>query len=191
MTTPRTPITTLFLPLAFLAVLLTACGDDSGGSASSDGIAAEAPADVDTSNATPGGVGHWSALELCSLSDPEAVAQLFPGKNIVEATGLDDPDWSVCLYNDTDADPLAPESTLLTISTNDWDGTEFADSATPLDLEGAEQSVLFDNFDGSDANVLVAVGDVSLSVTYDIGTDGGAELGEQIATTWLKAQNAG
>jgi hypothetical protein len=29
------------------------------------------------------------------------------------------------------------------------------------------------------------------SMTYDIGTAGGPELGEQIATTWLEAQSAG
>lgn len=192
MTTPRQPIALLFLLLALPALLLAGCGDDSDGSgASGDGPTADAPGDVDTSTATVGGIGHWSALELCALAEPADVGALFPGKTVVEATGIDDPDWSACIWKDADADPLSPESTLLAVNSNDWDGTEFADSATPLNLAGADQSVLFDNFDGSDATVLVAVGDVSLSVAYEIGLDGGAELGEQIATTWLEAQNAG
>ena len=114
MPTNRRLIVTLLLPLAAFTVLLAGCGDDSGDSgpdAGSSSDAAESSVGADTSDATPGGVGHWSALELCSLSDPDAVGALFPGTDVVEATGIDDPDWSACTWKDPDADPLAPEST--------------------------------------------------------------------------------
>ena len=134
---------------------------------------------------TGGGKGHWSAAQLCSLTDETAVGALFTGVDIEESPGIDDADWSACVWKDADGGAVSPN--LFTINNRDHDGAEFADSFEPLDLPGANQSVFAENFGGTSA-VLATVGDQLLEVDFEPGTVGGRELAVAIAQAWMATQ---
>jgi hypothetical protein len=172
-------------------VALTMLVGCSGGETSSVGNTSESSRNNQSSSDVGGGAGHWTASELCSLSDREAVAELFPGANVVEHPGLDSRDSSACVYKDADVDPLSPESNLVTIGQRDYEGTGFSDVAEPRDVAGADEAVFFADFDGSDASYIVTVDDQLLSVDFDIGTVGGDDFAESIVGAWVAVQSAG
>ena len=161
--------------LATAGLLLTACGgdDSSGGAKEADGGL--------------GSKGHWSAAQLCSLAAVSDVTTIFPGVNVEEAAGIDDPDWSACLWTDKDKDILDPTGTLLTVSNRSHDGTPFSDSFEQLSIAGADQAVFVEDFGGPSA-ILVAVGDQVLDLSYPKGASGARELAERIATQWVGLQ---
>jgi hypothetical protein len=168
------------LVIVALAVMVSCGSDDTGGADNSN----------ESSNVVGGGAGHWSASELCSLSDPDALADLFPDANVVENPGLDSPDSSACVYKDADLDPLSPESNLVTIGQASYEGTGFSDTAERREVPGADEAVFFADFDGSDASFIVTVGDQLLSVDFEIGTAGGDDFAESIVGAWVTAQSA-
>ena len=175
-TTPRrtTFRRTATITLMATGLLLAACGgDDGGGSKEADGGL--------------GAAGHWSAAQLCSLASVDDVTGLFPGVTVEEAAGIDDPDWSACLWTDKDKDILDPTGTLLTVSNRSHDGTPFSDSFEQLSIAGADQAVFVEDFGGPSA-ILVAVGDQVLDLSYPKGTSGARELAERIATQWVGLQ---
>jgi len=150
---------------------LFGCGGDSGSSAAPQ---------------VGGGVGHWTADQLCSLTDEAAVGALFPGVKIRERAGIDDADWSACVWKDADGGPL--DLSLFTVSNRDHDGGEFSDSFEPLNLLGAEQSVYVEDFAGVSA-VLVAIGGQLLDISFELGTAGGRGLAVAIAEAWIATQS--
>ena len=157
-----------------MSAVLAACGgDDGGGSKEADGGL--------------GAAGHWSAAQLCSLASVDDVTGLFPGVTVEEAAGIDDPDWSACLWTDKDKDILDPTGTLLTVSNRSHDGTPFSDSFEQLSIAGADQAVFIEDFGGPSA-ILVAVGDQVLDLSYPQGTSGARELAERIAAQWVGLQ---
>jgi len=175
------------LAIVVLAMMVGCGGDDSSGADNSN----DSSGSSESSSDVGGGVGHWTASELCSLSDPDAVAGLFPDANVVEIPGLDSADSSACVYMDAGLDPLSPESNLATIGQRDYEGTGFSDAAEPREVTGADEAVFFADFDGSDASYIVTVGDQLLSVEFEIGTAGGDDFAESIVGAWVTAQSAG
>ncbi len=175
-----------FLPAIVALAMMAGCGGgDTGGADSSN----ESSGSNESSSDVGGGSGHWTASELCSLSDPDAVAELFPDTNVVENPGLDSPDASACVYKDADLDPLSPESNLVTIGQRDYEGTGFSDTAERREVPGADEAVFFADFDGSDASYIVTVDGQLLSVDFEIGTAGGVDFAESIVGAWITAQS--
>lgn len=136
-----------------------------------------------------GGAGHWSAAQLCTLTDLATMGALFPGVDVVESTGIDEPDWSRCAWDDASIDPLDPASTLFGVDQRDHQGQTFSDSFETIDVPGADQAVFAETFDSDTMSVvLVAVGDQQLSVEFVKDTVGAREVAELVATTWVAMQ---
>lgn len=168
--------------------------DDSTADTTADDMAAGA---ADTGSGTAGveqdggygGAGHWSAAQLCTLNDLMTMGALFPGVEIVESTGIDDPDHSACLWDNAAIDPLDPASTLFTISQTPHTGITFDDSFETLDIPGADQAVFGETlYTDSESGMLIAVGDQLLTIEYVKGTAGAREVAELIATLWVSMQ---
>lgn len=153
----------------------TASGDEGGGEGEQD--------------AGFGGDGHWTAAQLCSLADLAMMGALFPGVEVVESTGIDDPDWSHCSWKDAGIDQYDPASKLFGVSNTDHAGQQFSDSFEPLDIPGTDQAVFAEDLgDPLTSSVLVAVGDQQLTVDFAKSASGAREVAEVIATTWATLQ---
>lgn len=97
-------------------------------------------------------------------------------------------DWSACVFIDPEAEPLSPESGLLTISNRVYNGEGFSETAERRTVAGADEAVFFGIFDGFEACYIVTVGSELLDVCFDEGTVGGAEFAESIVGPWVEAQ---
>ena len=104
-------------------------------------------------------------------------------------TGIDEPDWSRCAWDDASIDPLDPASTLFGVDQRDHQGQTFDDSFETIDVPGADQAVFAETFDSDTMSVvLVAVGDQQLSLEFVKDTVGAREVAELVATTWVAMQ---
>ena len=153
------------------ALTLSACGGDDEKAAAPQ---------------TGGGVGHWTAAQVCSLSDEAAVGALYPGVKIEENPGIDDADWSACVWQDEEGDAFSPN--LFTVGNRNHDGAPFSDSFELLNLPGATQSVYAESFGGVSA-VLATVGDQLIEVDFVLDTPGGRELAVAVAQAWVATQS--
>lgn len=197
--------TRLLLVLSAAAVTVAACGSDGNPSAAGDAADPSAMAgDATTSagsgggssestgeerDAGLGGVGHWTAAQLCSLVDLPTASAMFTGSSVVETTGIDDADWSSCSWDDADGDPLAPESTLYRISNRDFGGGELCDCFEAIDIPGTDQAVFDEDIMAvGRPGILAVVGDQILEIEYQSSAAGGREVAELAATTWAMMQ---
>lgn len=177
------------------SLALTACGSDD---ASDDAASSDAAADGGGSSAGGqeqdagfGGDGHWTAAQLCSLADLATMGALFPGIEMVERTGIDEPDWSRCEWADATISRLSPRSDLFGVSQRDYDGHEFGDFWERFEVPGADQALFVETLDSDVTSVInVTVGDQQLEVTFVKDTAGAREVAELIATTWATTQSA-
>lgn len=169
-------------------LVLAACGGEDEEAAGEEAVAVTAAAPVEQ-DAGFGAAGHWTAAQLCTLSDLETMRTLYPGIDVVESTGLDEADSAVCLWDDVSIDPLDPESTLFSVAQRPHDGSTFCDCFESFELSGADQAVFAEElYTDRMSGVLVAVGDQSLAVEFVKGTTGAREVAELIAGLWISMQ---
>ncbi len=173
-TRTRSPLMSVLVAAAAAGLTLAACGgDDTGGASSEVG--------------TPGAAGHWSAAQLCSLATLGEVKAIFPDTTIAEEPGIDDPDWSACIWRNTAVDLLDPASSLLTASHDPYDGSEFSESFERITVLGADQALYTPDF-GGEPVVIVTVADQRLMIDFPADTPGARELAETMASMWATLQ---
>jgi hypothetical protein len=169
------------------ATVETDAGDAAGAADAAD--AAGSAAAGGEQDAGFGGAGHWTAGQLCTLTDLMTMGALFPGVEVIETPGLDEVDSSVCNWDDASVDPLDPASTLFTVSQQLHNGDTFCDCFDTIEIPGSDQAVFADElYTDTMSGVLVAIGDRSLAVEYVKGTTGAREVAELIATVWVSMQ---
>lgn len=158
--------------------------------AASDGAGADTGmSDAGEQDAGFGGAGHWTAGQLCTLTDLMTMGAMFPGVEVIESPGLDEADSSVCNWDDAAIDPLDPASTLFTIGQTLHNGDTFSDSFERIDIPGADQAVFAEElYTDRMSGVLVAVGDRVLSVEFVKDAAGGREVAELVASVWVSMQ---
>jgi len=162
-----------------LTLFLAACG---GGD--------DEPADAG-SGASLGGVGHWTAAELCALSDTATVGAMFPGVEVAERAVVDSDSLSQCGWGDASVQWGTRDHELVGVRNGDHAGQQFGSPYEPIDVAGADPAVfaLQNPADEGKSTLIAVVGDQRLTIDFNGDAVGGREVAASIATTWAAAQN--
>lgn len=136
-----------------------------------------------------GAKGPWTAAQLCTLNDLMTMGAMAPGVEIVERTGIDEPDWARCEWADASIDALDPAGTLFGISQRAHGGEALSDSFEPIEVPGADQAVFAETLDDERMSVvLTTVGDQILEIEFAKDALGARDVATLIATTWASFQ---
>ena len=197
--------------VAGAAVLtLAACGggDDEGASESAapaeESVAADSATAATESAESPaapvaaageeldagyGAKGPWTAAQLCTLNDLTTMGALFPGVEVVERTGIDDPDWARCEWADVSFEPIDSAGDLFGINQRAHGGETLSDAFESIDVPGADQAVFAETLDNDRMSVVLAtVGDQILEIEFAKDALGARDVATLIATTWASFQ---
>lgn len=168
---------------------------DDESAASTDGQQAsdDAAADIaeqtvdDAPAATPGGVGDWTAAQLCTLADGADVSAAFGTVELaMPFEQWEDSDRSICVWEDPDSPEVVPP-TLLMADQEPATGPILIDG-TSIDIAGAaEVDYRPDWLPGEDFLVLTAR-DQKLTLRYQSGHAAAYDLAVQAASTWSALQ---
>ncbi len=178
--------------------------DDPGDSATGNpgGDAGEDPSgaqttttggDSGTGAAMSGGPGHWTAAQLCELIPEGGLDSLFGTTEPIAAKeGTDQPEWSVCNWEDPDVafDPLVATPKLFTIKNipRDVQSPPADQENVDLGLSSPDGAVFYDELDPSMSAIVVFAGDQLLQVSFPMGTPGAREVAAAVAGSWAEAQ---
>ncbi len=156
----------------------------------------DAAAPVDS--ALPGGdalpgAGHWTAAELCLLVPQGILDPLFSATNPITAQeSTDQPEWSVCKWEDPDVefDPAVSTPQLFTIKNipRDTQNPRSDIEQVDLGLTAPDGAVYYEEFNPGMAAIVVFAGDQLLQISYPVGTTGAKELSRDVASVWVEAQ---